>query len=237
MVSVELEFENGSLDRVLATLLSLPSSLRPTQLSDDEADVSRRVSIDDRPKFAAFFKGRTTGFFLFGPTLNCLATTGPSKSIRLFCSIAGDPALAKQFLTLMAAARPIFGFACVPEERQYRNRVVTKQGVNTIESWVGRDPQRYIPGLYWLTLLPEGLVKKHDLPLSTVEKIAQEHIELEGGQHFFRFYERPEDWQSVPGVAELISSLPGVFNVEKIKPQLAVAKNYLDLRATLERWR
>ncbi len=109
--------------------------------------------------------------------------------------------------------------------------------MNTIESWVGRDPQRYVPGFYWLTLLSEALVKKHNVPLPTVEKVALEHIELGGGQHLFQFYERPEDWQSSQGVAELTTVLPGVFDVEKIKPQLAAAKNYLDLTAALERWK
>lgn len=236
MVSVELEFENGNLDRVLAAFLSLPPSLRPTHFSDDEVDVSRRKSVDDPRKFAAFFNRRTTGFFLFGTTLNCLVSVAPSKSIRLFCTIDGEPFLANQLLTHMATARPIFGFACAPEEREHRNRVTIKQGVNTIESWVGRDPQKYVPGFYWLTLLPETLARKHGIPVSAVEKIAQEHIELEAGQHLFRFYEQPENWRSAHGVAELISALPGVFDVEKIKPQLAAAKNFLDLNAALEGW-
>ena len=41
----------------------------------------------------------------------------------------------------MAMAHPIFGFACMAEEREHRNRITTKLGINTIESWVGRDTQ------------------------------------------------------------------------------------------------
>ena len=103
----------------------------------------------------------------------------------------------------------------------------------TVESWVGRDPQKYVPGFYWLTLLPEALAKKHGVPFAAVEQVAQEHIELEGGQHFFRFYKRPEDWVETPAVTELCASLSGVFYIEKVKPQLLTANNFLELNSML----
>jgi hypothetical protein len=237
MISAELEFENGSLDGVLTAFLSLPPSLRPTHFSDDELDVSRRKAIDDSRDFALFFDKRTTGFFLSGPVLNCLVSIAPGQSIRVHCTVEGTSNLAKQFLVHMARVQPIFGFACAPEERAWRNRVTTKQGVNSIESWVGRDTQKYVPGLYWLTLLPVALAEKHKVPLSAVEGMALEHVELEGGQHLFRFYERPEDWRSAAGSARLRSSLTGVFDVEKVRPQLTAATNFLDLNGVLRNWK
>ena len=237
MISTELEFASGNLEGVLAAFLSLPSSLRPRHFSDDEVDVSRRKSIDNSRDFALFFHKRTTGFFLFGPFLSCLASIAPSKSIIIYCSIDGEPALAKQFLIHMASAQPIFGFACAPEEREWRNRVVTKQGLNSIESWVGRDTLKYIPGLYWLTLLPNALAQKHGVSLAAIESIARDVIEIGSGQLLFQFYERPEDWRSTAAVAELCASLAGIFDVEKVRPQLANARNFLDLNAILRNWK
>lgn len=237
MISAELEFEDGSLDRVLAAFLSLPPSLRPTHFSDDEVDVSRRKAVDDSRNFTLFFDKRTTGFFLFGRALSCLASVAPGKSIRVYCSIEGESNLAKQFLVHMAKAQPIFGFACAPEEREWRNRVVIKQDVNSIESWVGRDTQKYVPGLYWLTLLPAALAEKHRVPLSAIEDIALEHIRIDDGLRLFRFYERPEDWRSAVSVTELCSSLPGMFDVERVRPQLAAAKSFLDLNAITRNWK
>ena len=144
-----------------------------------------------------------------------------------------EPALAKQFMVEMASLHPIFGFACTQEEGYQRNRVTTQQRVNTIESWVGRNVRKYVPGFYWLTLLPDAMAKQHGVRLSAVEDVAQEHIELEGGQHLFRFYQRPEDWQATSVVAELCASLPGVFDVEKVKVQLPAAKNFLELNSML----
>jgi len=137
----------------------------------------------------------------------------------------------------MAKANPIFGFACTIEEREHRNRVTTKLGINIIESWVGRNTQKYIPGLYWWTLLPASLAEKHGIPLSTIIGAALEHIELEGKQHLLRFYEKPEDWQSAAAMAELYRSLPGVFDVEKMRSKLEGARTFLKLNAIINAWR
>jgi len=76
----------------------------------------------------------------------------------------------RDFLIHMATLHPIFGYACTQEELEYRNRITTKFGINIMESWVGRDTQRYIPGLYWWTLLPASLAEQHGIPLSIVVK-------------------------------------------------------------------
>ena len=52
----------------------------------------------------------------------------------------------------------------------------------------------------------------------------------------FRFYDRPEDWQATPAVGELCASLPGVFDVEKLKDQLATANDFLELSSMLRAW-
>lgn len=237
MIQARLDFDDA-IDPVLKTLADLPAMLRPIYFSHDEKVANDADRIGDQDRFSAFVARSKSGFILFGPS-------GVSYSIRiaegnpLICDCFLDVAAeaVEYFLKHMSKARPIFGFACMPAERERRNRVTTQQGLNKIESWVGRDTQRYVPGLYWLTLLPEPLARQHGVSLSAVGAIAQEHVELEGGQHLFRFYERPEDWQGTSTVTDFSASLPGVFNVEKIKPQLMVAKNFLELNALLREWR
>ena len=235
MIESILEFQPTALHSVVAALCALPEGLRPTHHSLGEDEAGKPIL--NTGKFLESLTGAKLGPFLRGPGVIYDIRLAGSKPILCNCFLEVDPALAKEFLIQMATAQPIFGFACASEERTHRNRVIVKQGVNTIESWVGRDPQKYIPGFYWLTLLPKALAEKHDVPLSAVEKIAKEHIELEGGQHLFRFYERPEDWRTAPDVAALCSSLPGVFDVEKVKPLLPAAKNFLDLDEVLRSWK
>ena len=95
----------------------------------------------------------------------------------------------------------------------------------------------YIPVLYWLTLLPAALAERHHVPLAALQHVALEHVELDGGQHLFRFYERPADWRSAPLVDELRRSLHGIFNIEAVRPQLAAAKTFLEFDSLASKWR
>jgi len=79
------------------------------------------------------------------------------------------------------------------------------------------------------------MVKQHAIPLIAVEAVAREHLAMEE-QHLFQFYDRPEDWQQTSAVTELCASLPGVFDIEKIKPLLPAAKNFLELNSILRVW-
>lgn len=243
MIEAALEFQSADLRSIVAVFCTLPEELRPTHHSLGEDEVGEPIL--DTEKFLDSLLGAGLGPFLKGARVTydigffdglVGSERVKSNSIICNCLLEVEPSLVKKFLVHMAAAQPIFGFACAPEEREQRNRVTTKQGVNTIESWVGRDTQKYVPGFYWLTLLSEALAKKHAIPLSAVEKVAHEHIKIEG-QYLFRFYEQPEDWQKTLAVTELCASLPGVFNVEKIKPHLSAATNFLDMNSLLREWK
>jgi len=238
MIEAKLIFESTALRPVVAALLSLPEVLRPRRHSVNEGDAGKVIQNADEFLHSLEKPREPLGFFLKGSKV--LYDINPAVGKRPFtcnCWLQVSSSIVQQFLVQMAIEHPIFGFACAPEEKNQRNRVVVKQGINTIESWVGRDYQKYVPGFYWLTLLPDALAKKHRVPIPEVEKIAKEHLELEGGQHLFRFYDQPEDWQSTDEVAKLCASLPGVFDVEKIRPQAEAAKNFLELDEMLGNWK
>jgi hypothetical protein len=220
---------------IVETLCSLPNGLRPTHYSEGEEEP--RTPIHNIKNYLESLANAKVPPFLTGPGLMYDIGLYDRASMRCYCYLKVNPSLVKELLIHMAKLHPVFGFACVADEEIYRNRVTVKQGVNTIESWVGRETQKYLPGFYWLTLLPKVLAEKHDIPLLAVDKVAKEHIELEGGQHLFRFYDRPEDWQVSSAVTELCASLPGVFDANKVKPQLLAARNYFELNHMLKNWK
>jgi len=236
-ITSKLEFVQENSGRAIDAFLTLPQGLRPTHYCVGERDV--RKPIPDRSIRLETLPGNSDGFFLKGPhVVYNIRHLNLAKDILVICDcfLKVDPNLVKQFLIHMATALPIFGFACTWEEECQRNRVTVEQSIGTIESWVGRDVQKYIPGFYWLTLIPDVLAKQHNVSLSDVDKVAQEHIVIEGGQHLFRFYEKPEDWQKTSAVAELCASLPGVFDVDRVKPHLLVPKNFMELNSMLRNW-
>ncbi|MGA8651787.1 MAG: hypothetical protein WB677_14405 [Xanthobacteraceae bacterium] len=236
MIKAELEFPFSMVSLALEAILTLPDALRPTHKSLGEDEVGTRVG--DARVFLQTFELPSIGVFLRNSI--ALYDFRKLRNGNLICCSYFDAipyGAVKEFLIHMAMAHPIFGFACMAEEREHRNRITTKLGINTIESWVGRDTQKYIPGLYWWTLLPASLAEKHGVPLSTIIGKALEHIELEGKQHLLRFYEKPEDWQSAAVMSELYRSLPGVFDVEKLRPKLQGPTTFLELNAIINAWR
>jgi len=235
MIEAGLEFANARLQEVLQALFALPADLRPSRYSRGEDEPA--TVIVELDEFLASTERKAPGPLLIAPRGTYDISIPEDKPLVCVCFLDVEPMLAKEFMLHMATAKPRFGFACAPEEREHRNRIKTKQGENLIESWVGRDLEQYIPGLYWLTLVPEVLAKKHDVPLSALKKIAREHIVVEDDQHLFRFYENPNDWKSTGDVARLCASLPGIFDIEQIRTQLMSAKTFLDLNALVRRWK
>jgi hypothetical protein len=236
MIEAGLEFDDDRVGRVVDAFAALPPSLRPVHFSHEEHVQSAADRIDDQARFSTFVSRSQSGFFLLGQEVTYSIRIATGRSLVCDCFLKVEPELAKQLLVHMSAAGPIFAYACSPEEREHRNRLVVRRGTDTIEGWVGRDPKKYVPGLYWLTFLSDALMKMHDVSWSALAAAAREQIKLEGGQ-LFRFYEWPEDWQKTTAVSSLCASLPGVFDIERIKPELSTAKTVLDLTSMLRRWK
>jgi hypothetical protein len=235
MIDVELEFPFSMLRLVVEKILTLPGALRPNRksLGEDEAG----TLIGDPDLFIQTFEFPSIGFYLKNSRALYDLRTSRNGTLVVHGFFNKIPrCLVEGILPHMATAHPIFGFACAPEERKRRNRATIRQNIGTIESWVGRDTQKYIPGLYWWTLLPVSFAQRHGFPLSKVASVALEHVELDGHQHLFRFYEKPEDWDTANALAELYSSLPGVFDVDKIRPALEATKTFWELNAIADKW-
>jgi hypothetical protein len=234
VISLELEVGSGGLSSILSLVRSLPGNLRPTHFGDSESDRRRRKSVDDSEQFEKFFLKRTSGFLLFGSEFECLASVVPNRTIRLSCSVGGASSNAEVVLKHFAAAGPIFGSACSPDERAAKNRAVFQFGANRLEAWVGRETAKYIPGLYWLTLLSSELSKRHGIELSQLERIALAHDVVAPNQHLFRFGDSPQSWKAQ---GESVSGIPGVFDISRVYEAVGLKSNFIDVSAILDRWK
>ena len=126
----------------------------------------------------------------------------------------------------------------VEEEEEEKNRACIQFGGATIEGWLGRDLEKKIPGLYWLTLISEALANRHNVSISSLAGAALEHSELGRGQHLFRFYDRPDEWRDSVAVAGLYAAHAGIFNLELVKPQFDLsAKTIVEFAESLRKWR
>ena len=236
---LELEPGLGSLRTLVRELCTLPDNLRATRHSQGEDEAGR--AIDDIEQYLASLKG---GPLLRGKGTLYDISAPPDLPIICNCYFnTTPPSLVRTFMERMAAlGTTVFGYACTWEELQHRNRIFAEidggKG-GTSEGFYGTDISKYVPGLYWLTLLPEALAERHGVPLAEVSQAALEHVDLGGGQHLFRFHDHPEDWRKrTDAMDDLCARLPGVFDVHEVRRLVAKGvKTFAELHDILHPWR
>jgi len=143
------------------------------------------------------------------------------------------------FLKSLAGNKFVFGFGCYDEEHEHRNRHYITIGKNHIESWIGRDLEKYIPGVYWYTLLSDELLSKHGVDLASLsaEAITTETLG-DGSLHLLKFYENPEDWkENAERLDDLCERTDGVFSRRPIEVAVISVSNYLEYDDIIAEWR
>ena len=237
MIEVGLEFATRDFDQIVTAFEALPKELRPLYFSNDETEVASKTNlIEDSKRFSAFVEAQKYGFFLRSHNISYNIRTVPQKAVICDGFLDVEYGLATEFLAQMTAAKPVFGFACVPEEREWRNRVIVRLGNNTIESWVGRDTRKYVPGLYWTTLMSHALAMRHGISIPDLKRNAIE-CKCIGDFHLFRFYENPNDWLANKGkMDELCLLSAGIFSVINVRSLLSHAVNLAQHNTTVSQW-
>jgi len=104
-------------------------------------------------------------------------------------------------------------------------------GINKVKSWVGRNIEKTIPGLYWMTIISDEILMKYNVPLSSIISIAKEYSDLGNGVHFFKFHENPEDWSKALDVKNLCASIPCIFDIDDVYSIASNAKGVMELLA------
>lgn len=224
-----------SLDDAARSLATLPAPLRPVQFFADEDQRSADGMVSDATAFAAFIRANPAGFFMRGQGLSIsLRAAGGQPTV---CDVFLDmePSAVVDLMRAFAQLRPFFAFACEPAEREARNRLTVHQGVNRIEAWVGRDPRRGVPGLYWLTYLSASLMATHRLSTDQLEPISLRTERFSDGGVLVQRYAEPNQWLAGRPLAE--EELPGVFRINALREAAEKAKNFLELQLLLKPWR
>jgi hypothetical protein len=235
MIEASFEFSPDSLAETMRSLMTLPVELRPTHVSAGEGEKKSFIASTDALIESAV--ERRPGPYLTNHGCIYDISVPGTKSIICACFLPTTCRSTSELMKHMTLASPAFGFVAAEEERLHRNRVATKLGENTIESWVGRDITRYLPGIYWMTYVSNDLIRRHDLSTKPVEAIAKEVIRCPDGA-IFRLYDDPDEWaRSKDKVDELCFAMHGVFSINRVIPLVKQAKNYLELSDLLSDWR
>lgn len=236
MIEASFHFPNERLDATIKALLQLPKQIRPKQFSYNEGAKKDKDTVDDEKRFSTFLQKAASGFFLYAE--NAIYSFRITKSTEFVLDIEGINA--QESITLLRSVGAVgasFAYAADGAERKHRNRLVKNAGYGVHEAWVGRDWRHYIPGVYWLTLIPEALAEQHGAPLNKLKEAATEIEEIEPKLWLMRFYDSPENWRAnEKRLDEICASTPGVFYIAPVRSLFEKTTTFLGAAAVLQEW-
>ena len=108
--------------------------------------------------------------------------------------------------------------------------------MGTLQAFYGRNIEKSVPGLYWITLLSDYLIQLHGLDLSPISSASITKVR-EYGSHLFQFYQDPSDWINQEPRMKLLSAPAGFFHKEDMINSIGSETNWDILDKKLETWR
>lgn len=242
MITATLYFETGvDAGSLVKALQGLPEPIRPVSFAADEGQVSKVNVLSDRGRFEKFMKNHPLGFFLYSKNKTLLDVSAGRvgyTEVTLWLETDQPDTLVPAFMRALVGHKPVFGFACAEDEYDHRNRHYITLGENHIESWIGRRVERYIPGVYWYTLLSDGLLTKHGVALAELaaEAVASEALG-DGSLHLLKFFEHPEEWEAQAcRLDALCARVKGVFSRGSVDTAVADVTTYLEYSDVTAQW-
>jgi hypothetical protein len=232
-VELQLDVDRSAL---LSEFRTLPPVLRPTHYSSGEQVRSKAHRFDDTEKFSLFADKNPSGFTLHAASYSCMVLSGATP-LRLHCFFKSEFTQVRDFLSHFVTCKPRFGFSCDVEERRTKNRIAKQVNAISVEAWVGRDLSRYIPGLYWQTLLTDELLQRHHVDVELLKSVAVRYQSYPKGVHLFQMYDDPRGWTDAEKQSEIKEAFPTVFDIDVVTKQAGSTTNYLELDAVLSAWK
>jgi hypothetical protein len=236
---IEAYIKPPDLEFAWQSLMAAPSGFRPISFSSEEDKIEGAVS--DAVKFREFIANNRSGFFLIAEQAR-YNFTSRAKNVfsRLTVDLLTEEATERDAIAILmtlAGNGLVFAFAASLDEYHHRNKYFRTMGINHIEGWVGRDLQKCIPGIYWLTIMSDECFQL--LTQSPASISGETKVSSFGKRHWLiRTFENMNDWKvNFREVDTWCSGQPNVFSLERIRPQLDAADNFMKLSALLAQWR
>ncbi|MBI3837749.1 MAG: hypothetical protein HY288_07425 [Planctomycetia bacterium] len=219
-------------------IVALPPSVRPTHFTADEEKVREHDAIDDESRFATFRRQNRSGFFLIGPRCKYNLSLRSNDYSILSVDVTGEFSEEETFVVCasMLRARAEYGFAATEEEYYHRNRIYCTIGDANIESWVGRDLRKYVPGVFWRTVLSQRLIAERQLDLRALPSCVQ--VERIDDSVILKVTGRMGEWKArAAEIDNFCASVTGFFSITHVVNDLVGVDDYLKFSQILAPWR
>jgi hypothetical protein len=244
MIEICLYFERHKLLSLVSKLLTLDDN-RPVFYSLAEklsAKEKKDNQIINSDKFIKFVESNPTGFCLHAKNCSYNLSCRVNEYAKLFMypkkPMQSD--MIKAFFRITVCAEPKFGYAAERDEYLHRNRIHSIQGKNKIESWVGRDLSKYLPGLYCYTLISKGTLDllKVDRTELIAAALSVDTLNKDKSIDLLNYFEEPTDWPSSKEQLDaLCNRAHGVFAKEEVEKQALTSRDFMELSTITNQWK
>ena len=237
MMEAQFYFVIEDLEFAVNAVLTLPGALKPEWFSLDE---SRKVtiSVNENKKLRSATSKAKSGFFLHADKVSYSFLITQASGFEI--GVSGlDSSQARVLMDQLGRADAVFGYVAEWDERLHRNRLTKKASYGLDEAWVGRDWRRYVPGVYWLTLVSERLLQMHNVPLEPLLAAAKSEVaKLDNGSYILRFFDSASEWRNESRrLDDLCETVPGLFAICSVKPAFEQAGTFLETAEAIHSWR
>jgi hypothetical protein len=227
MLEVGIAFPEAAWEQLIDRLFSVDVPFRATRTSS--AEVGARIPCDRAVL-------RPNGI-LWAPDCQYSFRCRQHGVIEMVGHTENERGLLDLFRAL-CEEKLIFGYACHAEEREHRNRVAKAMRYGLHEAWVGRDHSRYLPGIYWLTVISVETLSKLEVSADTLRNVSKDVSIFAKRNLLVRLYDKASEWE---GEAKRIDSwckeAPGVFSKDVVASALAGASTFADAEEIFATWR
>ncbi|TQF67820.1 hypothetical protein [Pseudoalteromonas luteoviolacea] len=201
----------------------LTKEFKPTHYSENEIMGDKSDNeISNIERFNSFRGANSLGYFLHSQ--NCMIDLSIDNGLaNVFIEVKRKITAAKilSLLKVFAIEGVFYAISMEWDEWRYRNGLVKEIGSSTIENWIGRDFNSYLPGLYWANLIAIPLLKKHGVDLSFLESMITHYEVIDNEFLFLQVYDSANEWQEyAPDLDEICESTDGIFSKWEIWDKL-----------------
>lgn len=223
MLECEVKLPIGEANAVISALAEQPVNMRPTHHSNDEDSARREIDLSQLDKFDDWLG------FLWAPAGGYEVSSDERETLTVF-AFSDDALGIEQLIVRLSREKVVFGYAACSEERAHRNRISEKKPYGIHEGWVGRDIKRYLPGVYWITLVPLKTLENLGIALDAIREIAISTEIVENTNVLAKLYERPTEWsKKAEAVDAWCIKTSGCFSKKKVEAEAEGVTDFLEM--------
>lgn len=190
----------GGAELFFALAAAFPPQIRPTMIGEsaEERGEELVLSEENRPCIERLSKKRSM-LYLQGRlvSISVHLLSDAHCWLDVYSQEPQLPWAIERWLRNQTGLTLQYGWAADSEEHDYCNGYSIPLAENPLgrpmHGWIGRDYQRYLPGLYWLNVLSAEYIAVQKLePLLAEIAPRQEPVD---GLLILKLYEHPSDWK------------------------------------------